>query len=55
VITTVHLLRAAEAATILGIPDGFVQACMLPVAYCRGDDFKPADRRPLSEVAFLDR
>jgi nitroreductase len=55
VITTVHLYRAAEAAELLGVPDGYVQACLLPVAYTTGDDFSPAHRRPLSEVAFLDR
>jgi nitroreductase len=55
VITTIHLFRKEEAAAILGVPDGYVQACMLPVAYYRGGDFKPADRRQLSEVAFLDR
>lgn len=55
VITTIHLFRAAEAAEILGIPDGYVQACMLPVAYYTGEDFKPAVRQPLSEVAFADR
>jgi len=31
-----------------------VQACMLPVGYYTGDDFKPADRRPIEELAFLD-
>jgi nitroreductase len=54
VITTVHLYRRAEADALLGVPDGFVQACMLPVAYYTGDDFKPADRRPLEEITFLD-
>jgi len=55
VITTVHLYRKEEAARILEIPPGYEQACMLPVAYYTGTDFKPARRRPLSEVAFLDR
>jgi nitroreductase len=54
VITTVHLYRRAEADELLGVPDGFVQACLLPVAYFTGDDFKPADRRPLEEITFLD-
>jgi nitroreductase len=54
VLTTVHLFRREEADALLGVPDGFVQACLLPVAYYTGDDFKPADRRPIEEVAFLD-
>ena len=55
VLTTVHLYREAEAAELLGVPEGFVQACLLPVAYYTGDDFKPADRRPVEELTFLDR
>jgi len=54
VITTVHLYRKEEAAGLLGIPEGYAQACLLPVAYYTGDDFKPARRRPIEEVAFLD-
>ena len=54
VTTTVHLYRRDEADELLGVPEGFVQACLLPVAYHTGDDFKPADRRPIEEVAFLD-
>ncbi len=55
VITTVHLYRQEEAAKLLGVPDGYVQACLLPVAYYIGNDFKPAARRPIEEVTFLDR
>jgi nitroreductase len=55
VITTVHLYRREEADELLGVPDGFVQACLLPVAYYVGDDFKPADRRPIEELTYLDR
>jgi nitroreductase len=54
VITTVHLYRRAEADALLGVPDGFVQTCLLPVAYYTGDDFKPADRRPVEEITYLD-
>jgi len=54
VLTTVHLYRREDADALLGVPDGFVQACLLPVAYYTGDDFKPADRRPIEEVSFLD-
>jgi nitroreductase len=55
VLTTVHLYRAAEAAALLGVPDGFVQACLIPVAYFTGDDFRPAARRPVEEVTYVDR
>jgi nitroreductase len=55
VITTVHLNRRTEADELLGVPQGFVQTCLVPVAYYTGDDFEPAVRRPVEEVAFLDR
>ncbi len=55
VITTVHLYHREEADQLLGVPEGFVQACLLPVAYTIGTDFRPAKRRPVREVAFLDR
>jgi nitroreductase len=54
VLTTVHLYREAEAAELLGVPAGFVQACLVPVAYYTGDDFRPADRRPIDEITFID-
>lgn len=55
VLTTAHLYRRDEAAALLGVPDGYVQACMIPVAYFTGDDFKPADRRPVEEVTYWNR
>jgi nitroreductase len=53
VLTTSHLYRRAEADQLLGVPDGFVQACLVPVAYYTGTDFKAAARRPVEEVTFL--
>lgn len=50
--TTFHLAHAAETAELLGIPDGFTQAAMLPVAYTKGTDFKPAARGPIEEITF---
>ena len=41
-LTTLHLFQEAEAAKLLGIPDGMSQVCLLPVAYTRGTDFKVA-------------
>ncbi len=55
VLTTVHLYRQAEAAALLGVPDGFVQSCLIPVAYFTGDDFRPAARRPVEEVTYVNR
>jgi len=50
VLTTLHLPRAHDAAELLGIPDGVLQAGLVPVAYYTGDDFKPAKRHPLEAV-----
>jgi nitroreductase len=55
VLTTVHLYRRDEAAELLGVPDGYVQACLIPVAYFTGDDFKAADRLPVAEVTYWNR
>jgi nitroreductase len=54
VLTTVHLYRRDEADALLGVPDGFMQSCLVPVAYYTGDDFRPAARRPVEEVTFVD-
>ncbi|EWM15966.1 nitroreductase [Kutzneria sp. 744] len=53
--TTYHLTREAEAREILGIPEDVTQTCLLPIAYTTQTTFKPAQRRPLSEVAYTDR
>ncbi len=53
-ITTLHLHHAGTVAELLGIPEAAVQITMLPVAYTLGTDFRPAVRKPVSEVAFLD-
>jgi nitroreductase len=52
--TTLHLQREAEAQELLGIPAGVTQAGLLPVAYTQGTDFKPAKRRAVEEVTYLD-
>lgn len=52
--TTIHLMFEAEAAAILGIPSNITQAALLPVAYFKGDDFKPAKRLPSSEITHWD-
>ncbi len=48
--TTAHLLAAEEVAEMLGIPDGYLQTCLIPVAYLRGDDLKPPARNNPNEI-----
>jgi len=43
-LTTLHLLKAADVASLLDIPETVQQVAMLPVAYTIGTDFKPAER-----------
>lgn len=52
--TTLHLQFERETSAILGIPEHYTQAALLPVAWLTGGDLKPASRLPLEEVAFLD-
>lgn len=55
-ITTLHLHREAEVRRLLGIPDTYVQGCLLPVGRLRaGHRFRPARRRPVDEVVARDR
>ncbi len=53
--TTLHMRHEREVAEILGIPYGqFTQGALIPVAYARGADFKPAHREPLANVVHWD-
>ncbi len=53
--TTLHLTQEKEAASLLGIPyDEVMQVALLPVAYTRGTDFRPAARKPLETVLHVD-
>jgi nitroreductase len=53
--TTLHLRFEEEAAAILGIPYAEVlQTALIPVAYSKGTDFKPAARDPLSRLVHWD-
>ncbi|MFJ5829531.1 nitroreductase family protein [Streptomyces sp. NPDC093089] len=52
--TTLHLMYEKEIAALLGLPDGIVQAALIPTAYSIGTDFKPAPRQPLDEVLHVD-
>jgi nitroreductase len=53
-ITTLHLRHHEETATLLGIPEGFMQVALLPVAYTVGNQFKPAARNSLESIAYFD-
>jgi len=49
--TTLHLPFEREAADLLGIPfEHYMQGGLMPVAYTKGSDFKPAKRLPASDV-----
>ena len=49
--TTLHLPKEKEAAELLGIPyERVTQAGLMPVAYTKGTDFKPAPRLPLDRI-----
>jgi len=50
--TTIAFSYEREAAEILGIPEGITPAVLLPVAYFRGDGFKPATRIPARERTY---
>jgi nitroreductase len=50
-LTTLHLLFEEEVARLLDIPyDRVTQEALIPVAYARGTDFKPAYRSPLEGI-----
>ncbi len=53
-LTTLHLGKEQEAAELLGIPGHMTQAGLLPVAYTKGTDFKPAARPPVEQITYLD-
>ncbi len=48
--TTLHLHRAKEVAELLRIPAGVTQVSLIPVAYTKGLDFKPARRPPVERI-----
>ena len=54
-LTTNHLAYEREVAELLGIPFETVnQACLLPIAYSKGTNFRPAPRRPPASVIHLE-
>jgi nitroreductase len=53
--TTLHLAYEREAAAVLDIPETVTQAALIPVAHVTGRDFRPAARRPIEEITYVDR
>ena len=53
-LTTLHLGKEQQAAELLGIPAHLTQAGLIPVAYTKGTDFKPAVREPVEQITYLD-
>ncbi|MFI6645410.1 nitroreductase family protein [Streptomyces sp. NPDC050504] len=52
--TTLHLMYEKEIAELLGLPDGVVQAALIPTAFSIGTRFSPAARQPLEHVLHVD-
>ena len=54
VITTNHLIYEDEVREVLGLPSEIQTHALMPIGYPRGR-FGPMRRRPLAEIAMLDR
>ncbi|MFU8815465.1 MAG: nitroreductase family protein [Pseudomonadales bacterium] len=53
--TTLHLMHERATAEILGIPyEQVTQVALIPVAYTRGTEFKPAPRKAMDDVVHFD-
>ncbi len=50
--TTLHLYHEREVGAALGIPADYTQAALLPIAWLKGGDLKPAGRLPVSQVSY---
>ena len=49
--TTLHLFHEQEIAELIGIPfDDYMQVALIPIAYTKGTDFRPAYRPPIETV-----
>ena len=51
--TTLHLMEENVANEILGMPDDVTGVALLPVAYTKGTDFKPASRGPVERITYF--
>jgi len=48
--TTAHLVEKEAVADLLGIPQGWLQACLIPVARLRGETLRAPKRRPVEDI-----
>ncbi|MDO8392495.1 MAG: nitroreductase family protein [Actinomycetota bacterium] len=53
--TTLHLEGEQEVAELLGMPFGFTQVALFPVAHTIGAEFGPPKRRPIGELTYWDQ
>ena len=54
--TTLHLAHEQAVAELLGIPyESFTQVALIPIAYTKGTDFKPAYRPPVESVMHINQ
>ncbi|MEM1434344.1 MAG: nitroreductase family protein [Pseudomonadota bacterium] len=54
--TTLHLMHEKEVAELLGIPYAeYTQIALIPIAYTKGTNFKPAYRPPVSTIMHVDQ
>lgn len=53
-LTTLHCLREAEVKELLGIPDGWATAGMVPIGYPVGKGHGPITRLPPAKMAYRD-
>jgi nitroreductase len=54
-LTTAHLVDPSGVAAVLGVPQGWTQTCLVPVAYTVGTEFGRARRGPVEQVIGWDR
>ncbi len=54
VLTTIHMFFEDEVKAILGMPPEVQTFALMPIGYPRGK-FGPIKRRPINEIAYLDR
>ena len=54
-LTTAHQSDQPAMARILGIPDHWFQAALIPVGYTTGGDFVPSPRGPVEDSVIWNR
>ena len=51
-LTTLHCLREDEVKKLLGIPDGWATAALVPIGYPVGKGHGPITRQPPAQLAY---